>query len=389
MRAVWPGDAAVGGADLLAAARRRVAALPARDRASGRPIAGAGRRAAVPAAVEPVPSRGWAASGSARSARRSSPWPSPAALLLLARRRRPRPATVGSGRGRCIVRDQPSSSSTTPGSTRRPASRRCGCGGGSPGRTWRACCAGFVRCRLPLTLLVLRGRSAHCAISTTRPSPTTCAIPGKPTRARPMSLRYLADVPDRACPRRRAVDARRRRLPGAARAGRLRSASVLVRARLGGSGVHLDRRQRQPRAATVFRAGEPGAGAGRRLGAPSKAWRACCAARSARSRPALGLAAALVVVSMAVWRVNQFPKLVEQTAFDARYALGRIDRPDVPGALCRRPQVLRRWRRAARRRTLRARTEPHERDLRVRFHLRGICRTRIARARRASSGAAR
>jgi hypothetical protein len=46
-----------------------------------------------------------------------------------------------------------------------------------------------------------------------------------------------------------------------------------------------------------------------------------------RFAPALG-ALALLVVSIAVWRVNQFPKLVEQTLFDARYALGAIPRAD-------------------------------------------------------------
>jgi hypothetical protein len=33
-------------------------------------------------------------------------------------------------------------------------------------------------------------------------------------------------------------------------------------------------------------------------------------------------------VSVGVWRVNQFPKLVEQTVFDARYLLGRMDRTE-------------------------------------------------------------
>jgi hypothetical protein len=37
-------------------------------------------------------------------------------------------------------------------------------------------------------------------------------------------------------------------------------------------------------------------------------------------------AAALLIVIVAVWRVNQFPKLVEQTLFDARYALGGMTR---------------------------------------------------------------
>jgi hypothetical protein len=38
------------------------------------------------------------------------------------------------------------------------------------------------------------------------------------------------------------------------------------------------------------------------------------------------LAAASVVIATGVWRVNQFPKLVEQTVFDARHALGQIPR---------------------------------------------------------------
>jgi 4-amino-4-deoxy-L-arabinose transferase-like glycosyltransferase len=36
----------------------------------------------------------------------------------------------------------------------------------------------------------------------------------------------------------------------------------------------------------------------------------------------------LTLVAIGVWRVNQFPKLVEQTAFDARYALGRMERAE-------------------------------------------------------------
>ena len=43
---------------------------------------------------------------------------------------------------------------------------------------------------------------------------------------------------------------------------------------------------------------------------------------SGRARVLLTAATGLVVV--AVWRVNQFPKLVEQTIFDARFAVGRI-----------------------------------------------------------------
>jgi hypothetical protein len=50
--------------------------------------------------------------------------------------------------------------------------------------------------------------------------------------------------------------------------------------------------------------------------------------RDALGRPARDAvaAAAAVVVLVGVWRVNQFPKLVEQTAFDARYALGAMSR---------------------------------------------------------------
>jgi 4-amino-4-deoxy-L-arabinose transferase-like glycosyltransferase len=36
-------------------------------------------------------------------------------------------------------------------------------------------------------------------------------------------------------------------------------------------------------------------------------------------------AALTIAAAVAVWRVNQFPKLVEQTIFDARYALGAMD----------------------------------------------------------------
>ena len=38
------------------------------------------------------------------------------------------------------------------------------------------------------------------------------------------------------------------------------------------------------------------------------------------------IAGCLVLVGVAVWRVNQFPKLVESTAFDLGYAIGRIPR---------------------------------------------------------------
>ena len=45
--------------------------------------------------------------------------------------------------------------------------------------------------------------------------------------------------------------------------------------------------------------------------------------RAGRAAPWAG-AAALVLVAVGVWRVNQFSKAVEQTAFDTRYALGGV-----------------------------------------------------------------
>ena len=57
-------------------------------------------------------------------------------------------------------------------------------------------------------------------------------------------------------------------------------------------------------------------------------------------------AAAAVVLAIAVWRVNDFPKLAANTRHDARYALGRIDRTQHLDAL-RRPRdagSTRRWR---------------------------------------------
>jgi hypothetical protein len=47
---------------------------------------------------------------------------------------------------------------------------------------------------------------------------------------------------------------------------------------------------------------------------------------STRSTPVA--AAALTIVAIGVWRVNQFPKLVEQTVFDARRLAGSISRDD-------------------------------------------------------------
>ncbi len=55
-----------------------------------------------------------------------------------------------------------------------------------------------------------------------------------------------------------------------------------------------------------------------------EAW-ALIKSRAGRQPLAVGLAA-VFVVAVGVWRVDQFPKLLEQTMFDARYALGRIDR---------------------------------------------------------------
>jgi hypothetical protein len=47
--------------------------------------------------------------------------------------------------------------------------------------------------------------------------------------------------------------------------------------------------------------------------------------RAGNRAPLIG-AAAIALIVIAVWRVNQFPKLIEQTVFDASYMLGRIDR---------------------------------------------------------------
>jgi hypothetical protein len=55
-------------------------------------------------------------------------------------------------------------------------------------------------------------------------------------------------------------------------------------------------------------------------------WRSLEKVGRGRAR-AIGAIAAILIVT-AVWRVNQFPKLVEQTVFDARYALGGMSRAD-------------------------------------------------------------
>src|SRR5262249_34125826 len=49
--------------------------------------------------------------------------------------------------------------------------------------------------------------------------------------------------------------------------------------------------------------------------------------RAGRSATALGIAL-LALVAVGVWRVNQFPKLAEQTLFDTKYALGRMSREE-------------------------------------------------------------
>ena len=60
-------------------------------------------------------------------------------------------------------------------------------------------------------------------------------------------------------------------------------------------------------------------------------------------RAALAGLLATAIVATAMWRVNQFPKLVEQTTFDASYMLGRIGRTDIPGAVRGRSKVSRHW----------------------------------------------
>jgi hypothetical protein len=64
------------------------------------------------------------------------------------------------------------------------------------------------------------------------------------------------------------------------------------------------------------------------LAAAWAGWILIVAAKRHFSAPIVrvALAAALVLVVVAVWRVNQFPKMVEQTLFDARHALGRMPR---------------------------------------------------------------
>jgi hypothetical protein len=82
-------------------------------------------------------------------------------------------------------------------------------------------------------------------------------------------------------------------------------------------------------------------------------------ARAGRTAPALAVALSLVVAA-GIWRVNQFPKLVEQTAFDAAYALGRIARPEYLARYAddRKYSALSAAELAA---AIRARTAPHER----------------------------
>jgi hypothetical protein len=57
------------------------------------------------------------------------------------------------------------------------------------------------------------------------------------------------------------------------------------------------------------------------------AWGTAFSALSARAARSLVIVAA-IVITVAVWRVDQFPKLVEQTSFDTLYAMGRIGTDD-------------------------------------------------------------
>ena len=164
----------------------------------------------------------------------------------------------------------------------------------------------------------------------TQPSPTTSATRARPTPVRSHVLRYLLTFPiERA-----RVDA----LWTVGGAGclvllpRRWRAGTPGRPAVGRRCLSVDRDQRQPRAAAVLRPGESGAGARRRLGRRDRVGAASGRGRYARLI-AVGL---LALVAVGVWRVNQFPKLVEQTLFDARYALGRIDRRRTSRALRRR-----------------------------------------------------
>lgn len=69
------------------------------------------------------------------------------------------------------------------------------------------------------------------------------------------------------------------------------------------------------------------------LAAAWAAWMIATAARSAWAPPRARavLAVALVAVVVATWRVNQFPKLVEQTWFDAQHMAGGVDRDEYLG----------------------------------------------------------
>ena len=189
---VWPGDAAVGGADLLAAAA--VAWLLFRlGRALGSPRRRRRQRARSSCCCRTRRSPGWAASGCARSAKRSSRSRSPprfCSCSTAARRSNAAAARLaraslfglaflfkynagiyaggGTCRGLAVAAD-------------RLAGRPAG-GRRVRAAAWRSC----WRCS---------ARAARCAISTTRPSPTTCAIRAKPTRARAAALRYLLTFP--------------------------------------------------------------------------------------------------------------------------------------------------------------------------------------------------
>jgi 4-amino-4-deoxy-L-arabinose transferase-like glycosyltransferase len=66
------------------------------------------------------------------------------------------------------------------------------------------------------------------------------------------------------------------------------------------------------------------------LAAAWAAWMLATAAHAqwARPRARAALAVALLAAVVATWRVNQFPKLVEQTWFDAQYMAGRMERDE-------------------------------------------------------------
>ena len=98
------------------------------------------------------------------------------------------------------------------------------------------------------------------------------------------------------------------------------------RAGVGRSRLPDDCDQRQPRPAAVFRAGAARAGARRRVGGDGPAGarrRLVNVARRSRS------------LAVAVWRVNEFPKLAGNIVHDARYAARPDDARGASGALRR------------------------------------------------------